>query len=246
MAKKNRTSTDPVTDCACVIHGETYSWDYVEKLYRMLSRHLPNGIRLHVYTEAHRTVPSHMIKHELVEWPGVNGPKRSWWYKMQLFDNAHFSGPLLYLDLDVVVYNNLNWVREAHLDCFWTIRDFRYLQKPGYDKMNSSLMYWDTTKFGWVWDKFCEEDISKVVTRWPGDQDYINQVIQPSQRRYFDDQHFQSFRWQALDGGMNFRSRKANQPGGGIRLSPDASVLVFHGKPKPHEVTHPQIQQLWN
>jgi hypothetical protein len=97
-----------------------------------------------------------------------------------------------------------------------------------------------------VWDKFCEEDISKVVTRWPGDQDYINQVIQPSQRRYFDDQHFQSFRWQALDGGMNFRARKANQPGGGVRLSPDASVLVFHGKPKPHEVTHPQIQQLWN
>jgi len=199
MAKKNRISTDPITDCACVIHGEAYSWEYVEKLYNMLSRHLPAGIRMHVYTEPHRPVPAHMIKHELLEWPGISGPKRSWWYKMQLFDNSHFTG----------------------------------------------AMYWDTAKFGWVWDKFTEEDINKVVTRWPGDQDYINQIISPNQRRYFADYHCQSFRWQALDGGMNFRARKANSPGGGVKLAPDASVLVFHGKPKPHEVSNPHIQQLW-
>jgi hypothetical protein len=38
MAKQNKISTDGVTDCACVIHSTGYSWDYVERLYRMLYR----------------------------------------------------------------------------------------------------------------------------------------------------------------------------------------------------------------
>ena len=80
MAKKNRARTvDSITDCACVIHGTGYDWQYVEKLYNMLSRNLPNGIRFHVYTEATRPVPDHMIKHALQEWPGIAGPQREWW-----------------------------------------------------------------------------------------------------------------------------------------------------------------------
>jgi hypothetical protein len=63
MAKKNRARIDGITDCACVIHGTGYDWQYVDKLYNMLTRHLPQGIRFHVYTEEHRSVPSHMIKH---------------------------------------------------------------------------------------------------------------------------------------------------------------------------------------
>ena len=92
MAKKNRARPDGVTDCACVIHGTGYEWVYVEKLYNMLSRNLQHGIRFHVYTEASRPVPLHMIKHELTEWPGISGPRRSWWYKMQLFNTAHHAG----------------------------------------------------------------------------------------------------------------------------------------------------------
>ena len=55
-------------DCACVIHGTAYSWDYVERLHNMLSRHITLGIRLHVYTEADRPVPAPMIKHVLEPW----------------------------------------------------------------------------------------------------------------------------------------------------------------------------------
>ena len=48
-------------DCACVIHGTAYSWDYVERLHSMLSRHITPGIRLHVYTEADRPVPEPVV-----------------------------------------------------------------------------------------------------------------------------------------------------------------------------------------
>jgi hypothetical protein len=50
-----------------------------------------------------------MVKHILDDW-GISGPKRSWWYKMQLFNPAHFAGNLLYFDLDVVIANQLNWI----------------------------------------------------------------------------------------------------------------------------------------
>jgi hypothetical protein len=106
----------------------------------MLSRNLPGGIRFHVYTEASRPVPPHMIKHAVTEWPSVSGPKREWWYKMQLFNTEHHRGNLLYMDLDVVIIDQLDWMLDCHLDYFWTIRDFRYLQQSTFSGMNSSII----------------------------------------------------------------------------------------------------------
>jgi hypothetical protein len=154
MAKQNNTSPDGITDCACVIHSTGYDWQYVDRLYSMLSRNLPGGIRMHVYTEKSRPVPSHMIKHSLHEWPGLGGPKRSWWYKMQLFNPKHFQGQLLYFDLDCVILRDLSWITTLDRDLFWGIRDFKYLQRPGYSGINSSVMWFNTERYAWLWDQF--------------------------------------------------------------------------------------------
>jgi hypothetical protein len=248
MAKKNRPSSNSITDCACVIHGTGYDWVYVEKLYNMLTRHLPGGIRFHVYTEQDRPVPPHMIKHALKEWPGVGGPKREWWYKMQLFNSEHHSGNLLYFDLDCVIINDLSWIPALSTECFWTIRDFRYLQRKTYSGMNSSVMWWNVSKFADVWHEFDQLDINRTVVKYPGDQDYLGVAIDPNQRRYFDQQHLQSWRWQVSDGGYNFATRKPHAPGSGSNayIGGDTSILVFHGKPKPHECTNdPVIANNW-
>ena len=94
-----RPSTTPI-NCACLIHGTGYDWTYVDRLYNMLSRHLTRQVILHVYTEEERTIPAPYIKHGLVDW-GIGGPKKSWWYKLQLFNSEHYSGPLLYFDLEI-------------------------------------------------------------------------------------------------------------------------------------------------
>jgi hypothetical protein len=248
MAKKNRARLDNITDCACVIHGTGYDWVYVEKLYNMLTRHLPDGIRFHVYTEQDRSVPPHMIKHAVKEWPGISGPKREWWYKMQLFNPEHYSGNLLYFDLDCVIINDLSWIPALSTECFWTIRDFRYLQRKSYSGMNSSVMWWNVSKFAHVWHEFDQLDINRTVVKYPGDQDYLEVAIDPNQRRHFDQQHLQSWRWQVRDGGYNFSTRKPNAPGSGSNayIGGDTSILVFHGKPKPHECTaDPVIANNW-
>jgi hypothetical protein len=60
-----------------------------------------------------------------------------------------------------------------------------------------------------------------------------------------DAKYFQSYRWQVLDGGYDFRRRRPNQPDTGAEIAGDTSVIVFHGQPKPHEVRDPKIRNLW-
>lgn len=231
-------------DCACVIHGTGYDWQYVEKLYNMLSRAIPRGIRFHVYTEAHRPVPDHMIKHVLDDW-GVEGPKKSWWYKMQLFNPQHHLGNLLYLDLDVVVVRDLSWIPKLSTDYFWAIRDFRYLQNRHANTINSSVMWFNVERFAWIWPKFVAGSVLETMRQFPGDQDYLNHVLNVNERRFFEDRMFESYRWQCKDGGYDFKKRVHRRPNSGLAVSPDTSVVVFHGRPKPHEVADPIVQEHW-
>lgn len=244
MAKKNQPRTDNIVDCACVIHGNGYDWQYVEKLYNMLTRMIPQGIRFHVYTEHDRSVPPHMIKHILDDW-GVSGPKKSWWYKMQLFNPAHFSGDMLYLDLDVMIVRELTWLMELPTDYFWTIRDFRYLQNKRNSTINSSAMWFNVEKFSWIWNKFLSGHIIDTMRQFPGDQDYLNHVLDVNQRRFFEDRYFESYRWQCQGGGYDFHKRTHRYPSSNMTVGPSTSIVVFHGHPKPHEVSDPIVKDFW-
>ena len=249
MAQKTPGSTvvQPLAgpiDCACVIHGDGCSWNYVEKLYSMLSRNITPGIRLHVYTEESIPVPKHMIKHTLIDL-GISGPKKSWWYKMQMFNPDFYRGPLLYFDLDVVITGNIDWIWQLPLKHFWAIRDFKHLWRPTFYGINSSVMWWNTPQYEHVWRNFEIQPIAEVLKRYHGDQDYLSAVINERERRLFNVDQVQSWRWQALDGGYDFKLRKYHQPGTGTKISDQTSILVFHGKPKPENIQDPLVIQNW-
>jgi len=231
-------------DCACVIHGSAYSWDYVERLYSMLSRHITPGVRLHVYTETDRPVPENFIKHGLTDWH-INGPKKSWWYKMQLFNTDYYAGPLLYFDLDVVITRNIDWIWQQDLQHFWAVRDFKYLWRPTSYNINSSIMRWDTRRYGHIYEEFVRKDFDRILKRYRGDQDYITDCVSPDQRRFFDIAQVASWRWQALDGGYDHHKRIYRQPGTGTQLAKNNSILIFHGQPKPDSIQDPLVLEHW-
>lgn len=231
-------------DCACLIHGNVYQWFYVDKLYGMLSRNLSRPCRMHVFTEANRSVPAPYIKHDLIDWPGISGPKKSWWYKLQMFDPKHIEGNLLYFDLDTVIVNNIDWICQSSTDFFWTIHDFKRLVKKDYFGINSSIMYWNTTKFSHIWAKSQVEGIKKIAARFRGDQDYIQSVLKPDQIKFFPHDKILSWRWQALKNSSPQPRFKPNVSAG-TDITPQASVLVFHGYPKPHELQDPVVQKFW-
>jgi hypothetical protein len=66
-----------------------------------------------------------------------------------------------------------------------------------------------------------------------------------AQRRFFEDRYFESYRWQCLDGGYDFRRRQYHKPATGVSIAGDTALVVFHGQPKPHEVHDPEIVKLW-
>jgi len=235
--------TAPI-DCACVIHGTAYSWDYVDKLYSMLSRHIQPGINLHVYTETQRDVPAPYIKHGLDDW-NISGSKKAWWYKMQLFNSVHHAGPLLYFDLDVVITRNIDWIWQLSLQNFWAVRDFKYLWRKTSYNINSSIMWWDTRMYAHVYQDFIKQDFSLILRKYHGDQDYINDHISLAQRRFFDTARVSSWRWETLDGGYDFAKGYYKRPGIGATLSNHNSVLVFHGKPKPDQVQDSVVLENW-
>jgi hypothetical protein len=211
----------------------------------MIKRNLTVNFNLHVYTEADRSVPDHMIKHALTEWPEIR-PNRAWWYKMQLFNPAHHAGPLLYFDLDTVIVDNIDWIVNTPITYFNTVRDFKYLWSPTDADINSSIMWWDTRRYSWVWEEFCNQPLSEIQLKYRGDQDFISQTVAQNQRRYFAYERVKSWRWQCLDGGYNFKKRQHFAPGTGTGLHPETSVLIFHGNPKPDTVQDPVILQHWN
>lgn len=231
---------------ACLIHGEVYSWDYVEKLYNMVSRNLSFRVKFHVFTEAWREVPAHMIKHELVEWPDISGPRKAWWYKMQIFNPAQHVGPLLYFDLDVVIVKNIDWIVAQTTKYFWAPRDFRHLWRANHQGINSSIMWWDTERFAWIWEEFQQRNITHLSRIHHGDQDYLSELLNERHLRYFPPMSTASWRWQCLDGGMDFRTRKYINVNSGTNIDYRTSVLIFHGSPKPHErLSDPIIRNFW-
>ena len=247
MAKKalRQAAIDGIVDCACVIHGNKYDWCYVERLYNMVKRHSTRPVRFHVFTEPNRSVPDHMIKHVLQDWPGIAGPKKSWWYKMQMFEPGRVTGRLLYFDLDTVIVDNIDWMQGLDARYFWSIRDFRHLWRPSWKGMNSSVMLWDTTRFAWIWKEFQKNDVKIQARLFHGDQDFLNSVLTEHDLKFMDENMIKSWRWQIKDGGMDMKTRIYRRPDAGSVLLPGVKILIFHGSPKPHDVHDPVIEQNW-
>jgi hypothetical protein len=186
-----------------------------------------------------------MIKHVLHDWPGIAGPKKSWWYKMQMFEPGRVSGRLLYFDLDTVIVDNIDWMQGLDARFFWSIRDFRHLWRPSWKGMNSSVMLWDTTRFGWIWKEFQQNDVKTQARLFHGDQDFLNSVLTERDLKFMDESLIKSWRWQIKDGGMDMKTRVYRRPDAGSVLLPGVKILIFHGSPKPHDVHDPIIDQNW-
>ena len=232
-------------NCACVIHGNLYDWIYVERLYNMLKANCSREIILHVFTEPSRAVPEPFVKHNLEEWPGIAGPKKSWWYKMQMFDPRHNLGRILYLDLDTVITRNIDSMWELTNQYFWAIRDFKHLWRPTWNGINSSVMIWDTQKFAWIWDDFHSKNINATVKIFHGDQDYLNTVLDDKNRRFFDIELVKSWRWQCKDGGLDMKTRLYNSLNSGTVVDHKTAIMVFHGRPKPHDIQDLVVDKYW-
>lgn len=193
--------------------------EYVHKLHRAVRRHLSLPHRFYVLTDDVASLYSGMTV-KPASLPG-------WWEKLRLFKPAMFpAGRVLFLDLDTLIVGNIDDV--ASLDTpFATLRDF---WRP--EGLGPAVMAWRTDANLGIWEAF--EDGGRAMGDPRGDQGFM----------------------ETLDGGRFKQKAEILQdilPGRFVSYKthcthgvPDgASVVCFHGKPRPHEVGG-WAAEVWN
>jgi hypothetical protein len=105
-------------------------------------------------------------------------------------------------------------------------------------------MWWDTRRFDSVWTTFQQENLSTVMKKYRGDQYYLNHAL-AKDLRFLDPTQILSWRWQCLGNGYNFKRRNYQSADAVTHIPAGTSVLVFHGQPKPAELTDTVIARHW-
>lgn len=187
-----------------ILWGDKYAKDYVYRLKWMVKQHLVRPHRFRCITDQ--------------QLPGIETVKpvcdyHGWWQKIGLFKPGLTSGFNLWLDLDVTIVGNLDWIcryERKNLAAPWN------WAQSGHGGVQSSVMVWDECPE--IWERF---DYKRDSERLWGDQEFITElrdqgVIKVDQ---MPPERVVSYKYHC----------RHHLPGG-------SSVVCFHGKPDPHEV----------
>lgn len=145
-----------------------------------------------------------------------------WWNKLSLFKEGLFldGDRTLYLDLDTVITSGLDDIIKYDGE-FAILRDF--IRNEG---CQSSVIAWKANTLGFVWDKWLESGMPKTDE---GDQRWIENIIpKPEFLQDLFPDCFVSYKLGATSG-----------------IPKNCRMVVFHGKPRPHEITDGWIPKVW-
>lgn len=185
--------------------------EYTNILYDSVNRNLPPNTQAEfvVFTDCPGAYHPHIVVRPL---PSTQ--VRDWWHKLSLFqsDLFPFGARLLYFDLSCVITGRLDALA-AYDGPFATLRDFYY--PTG---LQSSIMAWRQGCYTDIWTQFVAQGYPQHDLG--GDQVFIESLLGPTAIRLQDQFHDQ------------FVSYKLHP-----ELPSKASVVVFHGNPKPHTCT---------
>lgn len=171
----------------------------------------------------HLTVPYEFVEVTERDLP----PGRTGWFN-KLYLLEMFDGDVLYLDLDVILTANIDHLVQylrADRSRIWARDDWSYpVTNPRHGleaTINSSVMLWHGRK-----------DMSGVTERMlrdtHGDQGIITQLFWPDGIGLLPGESLQSYKYGYQRNG-----------------DPLAPIVVYHGFPKPHQVTDHWVTEHW-
>ena len=226
----------------CLKYGDKYSAEYVNKLYSMVKRNLTIPFEFVCFTENSEGIDSEIRVEPLKVQSGITG----WWYKPMFFDKQFpLKGTILFFDLDVIIFENIDKLFRFQPGKFCIIRDFTRHQIKDWSKMNSSVFRLETGSLSYVYDNFMS-NVKLHTKRFHGDQDFIYSQVQKD-FCFWPDEWIQSYKWEMrgkpptsrVNGVRNFV--KPGEP----KILPETSVAVFHGEPNPHNCIDPWCASNW-
>lgn len=207
----------------CVKWGSLYGPEYANYLHDMFLRNLARGFegQFICFTDDPAGLDKRISIKALPE--GLN----SWWNKLYLFKKGVFAEGerILYFDLDTIFVGRLDEI-VTYNGPLIMLRDF---YRP--NGLQSSVMAWEAGKFDRLWSDW--ESAGKPEISG-GDQSWIEHVLSRIP--------IKPDIWQELFPG-NFVSYKAHNCTN--RFPRGAKIVVFHGRPRPHEVITGWVPRVW-
>jgi len=228
----------------CLKYGNKYSAEYVNKLYNMVNRNLTIDFEFVCYTEDATNIDPKVIIKPIPLISGVSG----WWYKPMFFNpNLELRGTILFFDLDVVIFRNIDNLFTFETSKFCIIRDFNRHVIKDYNKFNSSVFRLTTGQHPQVYNDFIK-DPNMQIRRFQGDQDWIRVAIKDGTYKYWPDEWIQSYKWE-MRGKPRFdkqpRGQRDFEVNGAPVIKDTTSVAVFHGDPNPHNCKDQWVIDNW-
>jgi hypothetical protein len=213
----------------CLKYGTKYGPEYVNVLRRMVKRFCTVPYRFVCFTDNKYGIDEEIETRPLLcQQPNVTG----WWHKLSFFQSQIYDleGTALFLDLDIVVVNNLNRFFEFDGN-FVAIWD--WLHGPTKNVFNSSVMRWNIGEHTNIWQEF-QKNPEQIISKYPTDQEFISAQ---STLTAWPTHWCASYKWQ--------RCWEA--------IDPETAVVVFHGRPNPPEAIRgfgsfpaaPWIRNFW-
>lgn len=220
----------------CLKHGNKYGVEYVNKLYSMCKRNSSVPFTFSCITEdANNLDPA--INHIPLPSYDIAG----WWFKPWVFSKDFpVKGTILFLDLDLVIINNIDYLWNYNPDQFCIIRDFNRHRIPNWNKFNSSVFRFNSSDYHFIWDNLVS-DLTQIK-KFHGDQDWIHSQLKRG-FSFWPEEWIQSYKWEVRkrEELINKRFRTIANP----LVNSETSILVFHGEPNPHDVKDPIIVDNW-
>jgi hypothetical protein len=224
----------------CLKHGNKYSAEYVNVLKKMTQRNLTVAHEFVCFTEDPKGIDPDI---RILPLPAV--VLKGWWYKTMLF-NPHLpiQGTMLFIDLDVIIFKNIDKLFTHKPGEFCVCRDFNRCFQPNWQKMNSSVVRWSTGQHPQIYNNFIK-DPHTISKRFHGDQDWLFDQVK-KHYQFWPDEWIQSYKWEMRGNPKLVRQKtgfKNFTSPGEPKIKSDTAVAVFHGDPR--ECVDPWCQTHW-
>jgi hypothetical protein len=225
----------------CLKWGDKYNADYVNKLHKMVARHCTLDYQFVCFTDDTKGIDKNIRTESLPALPLVG-----WWYKPYILSNElpMKTGTLLFFDLDVVIFRNIDNLFTYEPGKFCIIRDFNRSIRQNWDRMNSSVFRTPIGKYNTYYQDF-KKNPKLHTSKNRGDQDWMFRHIRD--HVFWPDEWIQSYKWEMrnrkslklINGKRNFDTIETP------KVLNQTSVAVFHGDPNPADCQDPWVKNYW-
>lgn len=212
--------------------SKVYTADYVNILAAAVKRHLTVPYRFCCLTSiaswdgAELKLLDKEIKVGLSQsgWSG-------WWLTIELFKLEQFEGPVLYLDLDTFIVDNIDFLAEPYEGIIMGLDDF---YRPG-TFMNAVMLFNPCKELNAVYEYLLDPAHFAAAKKLRfGDMQYTEERLKVAGIK----PEVMDTRWpgKIISYKKHFM-KKASLSG--------VSIVCCHGTPKPHEIHHPLLKPHW-